>query len=109
MPGSTLGPWTPEDLRIPFLGRHPGQLVPRETLLRSIWGYGEEIRTRTLDVHICRLRKSLGNYGDMYIETIFGVGYRFQPCRAQAPLEASVASFDLSLRKDPSARGSTSQ
>jgi DNA-binding response OmpR family regulator len=75
-----------------FLIRHPGQLVPRETLLLLVWGYGEDIRTRTLDVHIRRLRKSLGKYGTAYIETIFGVGYRFQPCRTQAKVQAAAAS-----------------
>jgi DNA-binding response OmpR family regulator len=73
-----------------FLARHPGQLVPRETLLMLVWGYGEEIRTRTLDVHVRRLRKSLGKYGTVYIETIFGVGYRFQPYKAQASAASSV-------------------
>jgi DNA-binding winged helix-turn-helix (wHTH) protein len=36
-------------------------------------------------VHIRRLRKKLGAYGDRYIETIFGVGYRFQPFRESRP------------------------
>jgi DNA-binding response OmpR family regulator len=67
-----------------FLVQHPGELIPREMLLSSVWGYSAEIRTRTLDVHIRRLRKSLGRYGNTYIETIFGVGYRFQPIQAQA-------------------------
>src|ERR1700682_5120465 len=66
-----------------FLVRHPGQLAPREILLQMIWGYNAGVRTRTLDVHIRRLRKSLGKYATIYIETIFGVGYRFQPCRAK--------------------------
>jgi len=70
-----------------FLVRHPGQLVPRDTLLMLVWGYGADIRTRTLDVHIRRLRKCLGEYGDAYIETVFGVGYRFQPCRTQPEIE----------------------
>jgi DNA-binding response OmpR family regulator len=57
------------------------EIVPREVLLERIWGYGKDIRTRTLDVHIRRLRKKLFPYGDTYIETIFGVGYRFQRYR----------------------------
>jgi len=61
---------------------HAGEIIPREALLMRIWGYSAEIRTRTLDVHIRRLRKKLGVYADQYIETIFGIGYRFQPFHA---------------------------
>jgi DNA-binding response OmpR family regulator len=75
-----------------LLVRHPGQLIPRDTLLMLVWGYGADIRTRTLDVNIRRLRKSLGSYGDAYIETVFGVGYRLQPCRAQSRIEAPDTS-----------------
>jgi DNA-binding winged helix-turn-helix (wHTH) protein len=79
-----------------FLVRHSGELVPREALLQAIWGYGTGIRTRTLDVHIRRLRKHLGCYANTYIETIFGVGYRFQPCRTRASHEiAQTASSPL--------------
>ncbi len=74
-----------------FLCRHPGELVPRETLLRIVWGYGAEIRTRTLDVHVRRLRKNLGSYGNIYVETIFGVGYRFQPWNAATRRDFPVA------------------
>lgn len=74
-----------------LLVRHAGEIIPREALLMRIWGYGAEIRTRTLDVHIRRLRKKLGVYADQYIETIFGIGYRFQPFHAprfsQAPID----------------------
>lgn len=56
-----------------------GAVVARETLLARIWGYSAEVRTRTLDVHIRRLRMKLGRHAERYIETIFGVGYRFQP------------------------------
>jgi DNA-binding response OmpR family regulator len=62
-----------------LLVRHAGEIIPREALLMQVWGYGAEIRTRTLDVHVRRLRKKLGCYADRYIETIFGIGYRFQP------------------------------
>ncbi|HLN02660.1 MAG TPA: winged helix-turn-helix domain-containing protein [Bryobacteraceae bacterium] len=75
-----------------FLVRHPGELVPREELLLLVWGYTSEVRTRTLDVHVRRLRKSLGSYGVSYIETIFGVGYRFQPYRATARNEAPAVT-----------------
>jgi DNA-binding response OmpR family regulator len=37
-----------------FLVRHSGELIPREVLLQGIWGYGADIPTRTLDVHIRR-------------------------------------------------------
>jgi DNA-binding response OmpR family regulator len=62
--------------------QHAGEIIPREALLMQVWGYSPEIRTRTLDVHVRRLRKKLGGYADQYIETIFGVGYRFQPFHA---------------------------
>jgi two-component system, OmpR family, alkaline phosphatase synthesis response regulator PhoP len=70
-----------------MLVRNAGEIVPRQRLLLEVWGYNHEIRTRTLDVHIRRLRRKLGAYADQYIETIFGIGYRFQPFRAQRPFE----------------------
>ena len=54
-------------------------MVPREALLMPVWGYSAEIRTRTFDVHVRRLRKKLGGYAVQYIESIFGIGYRFHP------------------------------
>lgn len=77
-----------------LLVQYAGQSVPREALLLQIWGYRPEIRTRTLDVHVRRLRKKLGSYADRYIETIFGIGYRFQPFHAPRyiqPVERSLA------------------
>ncbi|MGE5486473.1 MAG: winged helix-turn-helix domain-containing protein [bacterium] len=69
------------------LASNAGEIMRRDVLLSRIWGYGPMIRTRTLDVHIRRLRKKLGVHGDSYIETIFGVGYRFQPAHGyRAPL-----------------------
>jgi len=65
-----------------LLVQHAGEIIPREALLMRVWSYGSEIRTRTLDVHVRRLRKKLGGYADQYIETIFGIGYRFQPFHA---------------------------
>lgn len=65
-----------------LLVAHAGEIIPREALLLRVWGYSSEIRTRTLDVHVRRLRKKLGRYAELYIETIFGIGYRFQPYHA---------------------------
>ncbi|MGA3259854.1 MAG: winged helix-turn-helix domain-containing protein [Bryobacteraceae bacterium] len=50
----------------------------------------DSIRTRTLDVHVRRVRKKLGAYADQYIETIFGIGYRFQPFRIIRPRQESA-------------------
>lgn len=69
-----------------MLARNAGEIVPRNILLRTVWGYSEGTRTRTLDVHIRRLRRKLGAFGDTYIQTVFGVGYRFERFRAARPL-----------------------
>ncbi|MBV9507570.1 MAG: winged helix-turn-helix transcriptional regulator [Acidobacteriia bacterium] len=74
-----------------LLVRHAGQALRRNELLLEVWGYNSAVRTRTLDVHIRRLRKKLTTYADCYIETIFGVGYRFQPTAAARFPETVVA------------------
>jgi two-component system, OmpR family, alkaline phosphatase synthesis response regulator PhoP len=75
-----------------LLVENAGEIIPRHVLLVRIWGYSNEIRTRTLDVHIRRLRKKLGSYSEQYIETIFGIGYRFQPYRVSQRFASSVGS-----------------
>ncbi|HEX3879031.1 MAG TPA: winged helix-turn-helix domain-containing protein [Bryobacteraceae bacterium] len=74
-----------------LLVQHAGEIIPREALLMRVWGYGADIRTRTLDVHVRRLRKKLGSFADQYIETIFGIGYRFQPFHAPRFFESVLA------------------
>ena len=71
-----------------ILVQNAGEIITRDALLWRVWGYSAQIRTRTLDVHIRRLRKKLGGYSEQYIETIFGIGYRFQPFRPQRALQA---------------------
>ena len=39
--------------------QHAGEILPRDALLRDVWGYGPDMQTRTLDVHVRRLRRSL--------------------------------------------------
>ena len=75
-----------------LLVQHAGEIIPRDALLMQVWGYGADIRTRTLDVHVRRLRKKLGQYADEYIETIFGIGYRFQPFHAARYFRPTIAS-----------------
>ena len=75
-----------------LLVQNAGEIIPREALLWKIWGYSSQIRTRTLDVHIRRLRKKLGGYSEQYIETIFGIGYRFQPFRQQRTFQGYSVS-----------------
>jgi DNA-binding response OmpR family regulator len=77
-----------------LLVQHAGEIIPRDALLLRVWGYGAEIRTRTLDVHVRRLRKKLGTYAAQYIETIFGIGYRFQPFHAPRFFQSAVSSVN---------------
>jgi DNA-binding winged helix-turn-helix (wHTH) protein len=69
-----------------LLVQNAGEIISRNILLVRVWGYSPQARTRTLDVHIVRLRKKLGAYSGRYIETIKGMGYRFQPFRERPPL-----------------------
>jgi DNA-binding response OmpR family regulator len=70
-----------------LLVSYAGLIVPRSEILMRVWGYSTEIRTRTLDVHIRHLRKKLGVYASVYIETVFGIGHRFQPYDAPTRLQ----------------------
>ena len=74
-----------------LLAENAGDIVPRATLLRRVWGYDSEIRTRTLDVHIRRLRGKLKDDSRQHIETIFGIGYRLQPWPASQFCSAASA------------------
>jgi DNA-binding response OmpR family regulator len=59
------------------LTRHPGRVFDRQQLLEAVWGYNFLGDSRTVDIHIQRLRKKLKDYAGS-IETVFGVGYRFR-------------------------------
>lgn len=80
-----------------LLVQHAGEIIPRDALLFRVWGYGSEIRTRTLDVHVRRVRKKMGSYADQYIETIFGIGYRFQPFRATTFFHGSLGKPAIAM------------
>ena len=60
-----------------FLALHPGKPFTREALLDKVWGYDYYGGTRTVDVHIRRLRAKIEAHGVTYIETVRNVGYKF--------------------------------
>ena len=60
-----------------FLVTHPGRLFTREQILDYVWGFGFFGDSRTVDVHIKRLRDRFGERTDWKIETVWGVGYKF--------------------------------
>jgi DNA-binding response OmpR family regulator len=60
-----------------FLVQHPGRVFTRSQLLQEIWGYDYYGGTRTVDVHIRRLRSKLGPENESMIGTVRNVGYRF--------------------------------
>jgi two-component system alkaline phosphatase synthesis response regulator PhoP len=60
-----------------FLVQNPDKVLTREALLKRVWGYDYFGGSRTVDVHIRRLRSKLEDRGHIFIETIRNVGYRF--------------------------------
>lgn len=64
-----------------YLAKNAPRVATRQNLLDNVWGYSYFGDTRTLDVHIRRLRQKLGDYGGS-IETVVGVGYRFPDNRS---------------------------
>jgi two-component system phosphate regulon response regulator PhoB len=61
-----------------LLMERAGRVQTRGQLLSDVWGYAEDIDSRTVDTHIRRLRRKLGPEADR-IETVIGVGYRLKP------------------------------
>jgi DNA-binding response OmpR family regulator len=59
-----------------FLASRPGRVFTRPALLREVWGYDFYGGTRTVDVHVRRLRAKLGPEHEHLVETVRGVGYR---------------------------------
>ena len=68
-----------EFLLLQYLVQHQGRVLSRDLLLTDVWGYQYTGGTRTVDVHIRRLRAKLGAEHETLIETIRNVGYRLVP------------------------------
>lgn len=61
-----------------FLASHPNQVFTREQLLDQIWGYEYIGETRTVDVHIKRLREKIKDHAEWALSTVWGIGYKFE-------------------------------
>ena len=85
-----------------FLAQHPGRVFTRAQLLQEVWGYDYFGGTRTVDVHVRRLRAKLGAEHEALIGTVRNVGYRFVPPRRDRARSTSRRRLS---RADPLACG----
>lgn len=78
-----------------YLAQHAGRVFTRAQLLQEVWGYDFFGGTRTVDVHVRRLRAKLGPEHDSMIGTVRNVGYKFvRPNRNSGPLAAESAELE---------------
>lgn len=75
-----------------FLAGQPGRVFTRAQLLAEVWGYDYFGGTRTVDVHVRRLRAKLGAEHEALIGTVRNVGYRFVNQRPEEPLDVATAA-----------------
>ena len=81
-----------------LLERSPGRVVTRKFLLETVWGYNEGVKTRTLDVHISRLRSKLTANLGIRIHAISGQGYLLEHCGQ--PTEVDPKEGSPSVQKE---------
>jgi DNA-binding response OmpR family regulator len=74
-----------------YLVQHPNRVFTRAQLLQEVWGYDYYGGTRTVDVHIRRLRAKLGGEYEHLIGTVRNVGYRFDPPEGEKPAAVEAA------------------
>ncbi|MFW0110946.1 winged helix-turn-helix transcriptional regulator [Rothia sp. CCM 9417] len=82
--GSPLNLTYKEFELLKFLVQHPGRVFTRSQLLSEVWGYDYYGGTRTVDVHIRRLRSKLGPDHEQLITTVRNVGYSFNSPRGES-------------------------
>jgi DNA-binding response OmpR family regulator len=87
-----------------YLVQHPGRVFTRAQLLQEVWGYDYYGGTRTVDVHVRRLRAKLGPEHEQLIGTVRNVGYRFDPPkdrRAAPAVHADAPDLEPDPAVDP--------
>ena len=77
-----------------YLAQHPGRVFSRQQLLQEVWGYDYFGGTRTVDVHVRRLRAKLGTEHEALIGTVRNVGYKLDQQVADATAAAGVTVTD---------------
>jgi DNA-binding response OmpR family regulator len=89
-----------------YLAAHPGRVFTRTQLLQEVWGYDYYGGTRTVDVHVRRLRAKLGPEYDQLIGTVRNVGYRFDAPKERRSADTApddVSDLDDELLEAPPA------
>ncbi|MDQ5973324.1 MAG: DNA-binding response regulator [Actinomycetota bacterium] len=99
--GRTLDLTFKEFELLKFLAQHPGRVFTRAVLLQEVWGYDYFGGTRTVDVHVRRLRAKLGLEHESLIGTVRNVGYRFVPDGADASSRGTLADSDIADETAP--------
>lgn len=70
---------TPKEFDLLYLlASNLEQVFPREALLEKIWGYDYYGDTRTVDMHVQRIRRKIDNQPNKFIQTVFGIGYKMR-------------------------------
>ncbi|CEA08925.1 Transcriptional regulatory protein YycF [Arthrobacter saudimassiliensis] len=88
--GSALNLTYKEFELLKYLAQHPGRVFTRDQLLHEVWGYDYYGGTRTVDVHVRRLRAKLGPDHENLIGTVRNVGYRFaRPRLTEDPVSSA--------------------
>jgi two-component system, OmpR family, alkaline phosphatase synthesis response regulator PhoP len=75
-----------------LLVQNQGRVQSRDKILDAVWGYNHYGESRTVDVHIRRIRQKLGEGANEYIDTIVGVGYRFKSSKTETDSTSLVAT-----------------
>jgi DNA-binding response OmpR family regulator len=105
MNGRTLDLTFKEFELLKFLAQHPGRVFTRAQLLQEVWGYDYFGGTRTVDVHVRRLRAKLGADNEELIGTVRNVGYRFVPAKSGQPTDQADQADQDAGQPPPPAGG----
>ncbi len=82
---------TPNEFKILyFLARSEGKTLSRSDILKEVWGQHLHVIERTVDKHVCALRRKMGTAG-RYVASVAGEGYRFDPKAVEMPAKRAAA------------------